>query len=140
MMTTCHNQYQLMPLSNKLVILQAQGLLQFKHGCCKRSEGGALLTWQPRAARRKVRTVGDMGAAPVTITRTRPPRDSYRRGRRKVYLEQMTSCAVSPERTGTCTLLKMSLSHRLLFLMMPSFTSAYFLSTAKFSSHFLKGV
>ena len=28
----------------------------------------------------------------------------------------------------------------LVFLMMPSFTSAYFLSTAKFSSHFLKVV
>lgn len=28
-----------------------------------------------------------MGAAPVTITRTRPPRDSYRRGRGKVCPE-----------------------------------------------------
>lgn len=40
----------------------------------------------------------------------------------------------------TCTLWKMSLSHMLFFLMMPSWTSAYFLSTAKFRSHFLKGV
>lgn len=31
-------------------------------------------TWQPRAARRKPSTVGDAGAAPVTIMRTHPPR------------------------------------------------------------------
>lgn len=103
-------------------------------------EAAALATWQPRTARRKVRTVGDMGAAPVTITRTRPPRDSYRRGRGKVYPEPINSRCSFPERRATCTLWKMSLSHRLFFLMTPSFTSANFLSTAKFSSHFLKGV
>jgi hypothetical protein len=31
-------------------------------------------TWHPRAALRNPRTVGDAGAAPVTIIRTRPPR------------------------------------------------------------------
>jgi len=31
-------------------------------------------TWQPSAARRKVRTVGETGAAPVIISLTRPPR------------------------------------------------------------------
>lgn len=36
-------------------------------------------TWHPRLARRKVSTFGEMGAAPVTITLTRPPRDSCRR-------------------------------------------------------------
>lgn len=35
-----------------------------------------------------------MGAAPVTITRTRPPRDSYRRGRGKGDIEPITCCAV----------------------------------------------
>lgn len=58
-----------------------QSLLQFKHGCWEVREAAAFITWQPRTALRKVRTVGDMGAAPVTITRTRPPRDSYRRER-----------------------------------------------------------
>lgn len=40
-----------------------------------------------------------MGAAPVTITRTRPPRDAYGRervGGGKVYIEQITSWAVFP--------------------------------------------
>lgn len=31
-------------------------------------------TWHPKAARRNPRTVGDAGAAPVTIIRTHPPR------------------------------------------------------------------
>ncbi len=31
-------------------------------------------TWQPSAARRKVRTVGETGAAPVIISLTCPPR------------------------------------------------------------------
>lgn len=31
-------------------------------------------TWHPRAARRNPRTVGDAGAAPVTIILTCPPR------------------------------------------------------------------
>lgn len=84
-----------------------------------------------------------MGAAPVTITRTRPPRDSYSQD--SAGLHSGTSCldhmtCVWSNRRRTCTLWKMSLSHMLLFLMMPSLTSAYFLSTAKFSSHFLKGV
>lgn len=35
-----------------------------------------------------------MGAAPVTITRTRPPRDAYGRGRGKVYAEETDSSAV----------------------------------------------
>lgn len=39
----------------------------------------SFLTWHPRLARRKVRTDGEMGAAPVTITLTRPPRDSCRK-------------------------------------------------------------
>lgn len=46
-----------------------------------------------------MRTLGDIGAAPVTITRTRPPRDAYRRegvGWGKVYIEQITSWAVFP--------------------------------------------
>lgn len=34
----------------------------------------AINTWQPRAARRNPRTVGDAGAAPVTIILTHPPR------------------------------------------------------------------
>lgn len=45
-----------------------------------------------------MRTLGDIGAAPVTITRTRPPRDAYR-GEEvggKVYIEQVTSWAVLP--------------------------------------------
>lgn len=89
-----------------------------------------------------MRTLGDIGAAPVTITRTRPPRDAYRgeEGGAKFTLSKSLPGQFYLERIRTWTLLKMSLSHRLLFLMMPSFTSAYFLSTAKFSSHFLKGV
>lgn len=35
------------------------------------------LTWQPRAALRKVRMVGDTGAAPVIMSLTRPPRLAY---------------------------------------------------------------
>lgn len=35
-----------------------------------------LLTWQPRDALRKLSTDVEMGAAAVTMTRTRPPRDS----------------------------------------------------------------
>ena len=36
------------------------------------------VTWQPIAALRKVRTTGEMGAAPVNMRRTRPPRLSCR--------------------------------------------------------------
>lgn len=40
--------------------------------------GRQWLTWQPRAARRKVRMVGDTGAAPVIISLTRPPRLAWK--------------------------------------------------------------
>lgn len=49
-------------------------------------------------------------------------------------------CFVAPSCGRTCTLWKMSLSHRLFFRTMPSRTSANFLCTAKLSSHFLNGV
>lgn len=42
------------------------------------TEESMFLTWHPRAALRKFRTVGEMGAAPVTMTRTCPPRDACR--------------------------------------------------------------
>lgn len=101
-------------------------------------------TWQPRAALRKLRTEGDMGAAPVTMNLTRPPRDScgsrFRECRSTDTTQTPQTTCVCSDRTSTWTLLKMSLSQMLFFLTMPSFISAYFLSTAKFSSHFLNGV
>ena len=59
------------------------------------SEGGEMfITWQPRAALRKLRTDGDMGAAPVTMMRTRPPRDSCRWGgpRSRSATHSVTCC------------------------------------------------
>lgn len=40
----------------------------------------------------------------------------------------------------TCSLLKISLSQMLLVRITPSVTSRYLLSTARFSSHFFRGV
>lgn len=64
--------------------------------------------------------------------KTRQRSDRYR-NRTSVFVGS------EPVDFRTWTLWKMSLSHRLLLLMMPSLTSANFLSTAKFNSHFLKG-
>lgn len=53
--------------------------------------GHPRLTWHPRAARRKPRTVGEAGAAPVTIMRTHPPRlacSNTRKGNQKYIINQ----------------------------------------------------
>lgn len=72
------------------------------------------LTWQPRAALRKVRMVGDTGAAPVIISLTRPPRLACRQQTQKFsqqrcfffFLHSAESRAgvstSSPQRPLTC--------------------------------------
>lgn len=92
---------------------------RWRYGCCSRhhdphSSPQRLL--QPRLKKKK----------------TRQRSDRYR-NRKSVFVGS------EPVDFRTWTLWKMSLSHRLLLLMMPSLTSANFLSTAKFNSHFLKG-
>lgn len=60
-------------------------------------------TWQPNAARRKVRTGAEMGAAPVNIMRTCPPMLAYRGQHRPITTLNTTALSnfVSTEDTGS---------------------------------------
>lgn len=116
------------------------------------------LTWQPSAARRNVRMVGDTGAAPVIMSLTRPPRLAWKHITTIFRFSKRMECfwilfelkswkkkkksqdAFTEHVTLTWTFLKMSLSHMLSFLTTPFFSSASFLLKAKSSSHLFSGV
>lgn len=72
-----------------------------------------LITWQPRVALRKLSTERDMGAAPVTMTRTLPPRDSY--DQNKYIIKETPKC-----KNWACFTLVDSVSMRLFYCAAPA--------------------
>lgn len=62
------------PHNLSLYMIWCNNFSALTHTPCPQGRSHSVNTWQPRAARRNPRTVGDAGAAPVTIIRTQPPR------------------------------------------------------------------